>query len=47
MEIASCWGVEASKGLGLPWQKLPFQMCEANILGNWGDTDIAIQSIGK
>ena len=36
MELASRWGVEGSKGSGLPWRKLAFQMFQAAILVNWG-----------
>ena len=39
MELASRWGEEGSKGSGLPWWKLAFQMFQAAILVNWGYVD--------
>ena len=39
MELALRWGVEGSKGSGLPWKKLAFQMFQAAILVNWGGND--------
>ena len=39
MELALHWGVEGSKGSGLPWRKLAFQMFQAAILVNWGGND--------
>ena len=37
MELASRWGVGGSKGSGLPWRKLAFQIFQAAILVSWRD----------
>ena len=39
MGLALRWGVEGSKGSGLPWLKFAFQMFQATILVNWGFID--------